>query len=87
MIKNGIAIFTRLAADKQVPFDQVVSTIFKYFARSDRKQIKVLELGCGTANNIAFLAKEGFDAYGVDGSEHAISIGRRFLQSEGLEQT
>ena len=67
------------------PFDQVVSTIFKYFARSDRKQIKVLELGCGTANNIAFLAKEGFDAYGVDGSEHAISIGRRFLQSEGLE--
>ena len=67
------------------PFDQVVSTIFQYFGRCDRQQIKVLELGCGTANNIAFLAKEGFDAYGVDGSEHAISVGRRFLQSEGLE--
>ena len=50
--QNGTLILRDLQADKKFLFDHG-PTIFKYFARSN-VQIKVLELGCGTANNIAF---------------------------------
>ena len=67
------------------PFDHVVTTVFKYFGGHDRSQVDILELGCGTANNIAFLAQEGFRATGVDGSISAIEIGKKFLKSKNLE--
>jgi SAM-dependent methyltransferase len=68
------------------PFDSVVSSVFRRFGRvGDRSRIRVLELGCGTANNILFLRQEGFDAVGVDGSSSAIEIGRRLLEENGQQ--
>jgi SAM-dependent methyltransferase len=68
------------------PFDSVVSSVFRRFGRvEDRSRVRVLELGCGTANNILFLCEEGFDAVGVDGSSSAIEIGRRLLQEKGQQ--
>jgi SAM-dependent methyltransferase len=55
-----------------------------YFAAPDRKQVRVLEMGCGTGANVWFLAREGFDAYGIDGSATAIRKGEQRLQKEGL---
>jgi len=61
------------------PFDSVVSFIFKNFKDKIRKNVKVLDLGCGGGNNSYFIAKEGFDLYAVDGSNTSIQITREKL--------
>jgi ubiquinone/menaquinone biosynthesis C-methylase UbiE len=67
------------------PFDRVVSTVFKYFGSvSNRSEINILELGCGTANNICFIAQEGFNATGIEGSDSAVEIGNKILKEKGL---
>ena len=78
-------IYKNHAQVNRYPFDSVVSTVFRYFGSTKtRSDIKILELGCGTANNISFLAQEGFSAIGLDGSEHAIQLGRNLLKKKGL---
>jgi SAM-dependent methyltransferase len=46
---------------------------------------RVLELGCGTGNNLRFLAEEGFEAHGLDSSRSAIELAGKQLASWGLE--
>src|SRR5947209_316409 len=55
-----------------------------YYSATDRKQIKILELGCGMGANTWFLAREGFDTYGIDGSQTAIRKAEMRLKEEGL---
>lgn len=43
-----------------------------YGAVPDRSAVRFLELGCGAGAQVAFLAEEGFDVTGVDGSDDAI---------------
>lgn len=44
----------------------------------------VLDLGCGTGRHLVYLAKEGFDVYGVDISETALAYARQWLDREDL---
>ena len=83
--KWDTGIYKNHAQVNRYPFDSVVSTVFRYFGSTKtRSDIKILELGCGTANNISFLAQEGFSAIGLDGSEHAIQLGRNLLKKKEL---
>jgi len=77
-------IYAKSRQVNRYPFDQVVSTVFRFFGNSNRSKIDILELGCGTANNIVFLAQEGFNATGVDGSQNAIKLGKELLDSLSL---
>lgn len=43
---------------------------------------KALEVGCGSGANLWMLAKEGFDTYGVDGSEEAIKLADKHLRAK-----
>ena len=57
------------------PNSEIVSFVLKYYYQQcfdNRKNIKVLDLGCGWGNNLNFLKNEGFDVYGIDGSKTAI---------------
>jgi SAM-dependent methyltransferase len=55
-----------------------------YYAAPDRAQVEILEVGCGTGANIWYLSREGFSAYGIDGSSMAIEKARQRLKEESL---
>ncbi|MFW9995579.1 MAG: class I SAM-dependent methyltransferase [Candidatus Odinarchaeota archaeon] len=45
----------------------------------ERKNVKILEVGCGQGANIWFLAKEGFTTHGIDVSTSAVTKAEKFL--------
>ena len=57
--------------------------IVKVFERYNVK--KILDLGCGTGRHMVFLAKQGFDVYGIDIAEEGIKIAEDWLKQEKLE--
>jgi SAM-dependent methyltransferase len=50
-----------------------------------RKKIRILDLGCGPGRHVIFLAREGFQAFGVDASTEAIRLCRNTLKKERLQ--
>jgi SAM-dependent methyltransferase len=48
----------------------------------ERAGIRILEIGCGSGANLWMIAKEGFDAFGCDGSQSAIKIAKEHLQNK-----
>lgn len=59
-----------------------VQKVAKFFKKRGIK--KVLDLGCGSGRHLVYLAKQGFDAYGIDIAKHGIEIARNWLKKEGL---
>jgi ubiquinone/menaquinone biosynthesis C-methylase UbiE len=50
------------------------------------KRVKnVLDLGCGSGRHSVYLAKQGFDVYGIDIAKHGIEIAKKWLKREGLK--
>jgi SAM-dependent methyltransferase len=66
------------------PGEDLIRFIARNYYGSDRANISILELGCGPGANIWYLAREGFDAYGVDGSATAVSSCLERLEREHL---
>jgi len=58
-----------------------------YFAVPNRRRVRFLEVGCGAGANIWFLAREGFDAHGIDGSVTAIRQARARMRQERCRAT
>jgi SAM-dependent methyltransferase len=48
---------------------------------------RAIDLGCGTGDNVIYLAQQGFDASGVDISPRAIAKARRKAQVVGVSPT
>ena len=70
------------------PYDNVVSFVFKNYPRNKPKnKINILEVGCGGGNNMLFLAQEGFNAFGIDGSNRALDIAKKRFSAAGLKAT
>ena len=68
------------------PPEELIRFVARHFySAADRGQVKILEVGCGTGANIWYLAHEGFDAYGIDGSQTAIVKAERRMQEEGVK--
>ena len=61
------------------PFTGVVSFFFKNF--KNRKNLNILEVGCGTGNNLEFLAKLDHNIYGIDASSTAIKYAKKYFQN------
>jgi SAM-dependent methyltransferase len=62
-------------------YSDVVSAYYSY-ARDAKS---VLEIGCGTGNNLYFFAENGCDTYGIDFNEHAVEFAKNLLKEKGLE--
>ena len=65
------------------PSEQLVRFIARNFYNKDRKNIKILDFGCGAGANTWFLAREGFDVYAFDGSESAVNRAKEYLNKDG----
>lgn len=46
---------------------------------------RVLDLGCGTGRHLYYLAKHGFEVYGLDSSKTAIEYADNWLKTENLD--
>lgn len=77
-------IYTRGEQLNQYPFDSVVSFLMRQCSGKERRQIRVLELGCGAGNNLWAAAREGFKVVGIDASRAAISYAQKRFQEEKL---
>jgi ubiquinone/menaquinone biosynthesis C-methylase UbiE len=51
---------------------------------NERKNIKILEIGCGSCSNLWMISREGFDSYGIDLSAQAIDLGKKMLDRWGV---
>ena len=68
------------------PWSSVVSFVLGMAPKDrPRAEVSILEIGCGSGNNVWFVAREGFHAAGVDASETAIAFAEHRLQGEGLK--
>lgn len=69
----------------RAPYDCVVSFVYRNLpAKRQRSDIRILEVGCGTGNNVWYLAREGFSLSGVDASPEAISYASERLREDKL---
>lgn len=64
------------------PSEEVIRFVARNYYKKDRKNIKLLDFGCGTGAVTWFVAREGFDAYGFDGSETAIKKAKVRMDEE-----
>ena len=68
------------------PSEDVVRFVASRFKNEgDCRKIHVLDLGCGGGAHTWFLAREGFDTFGIDGSESGIRQTSALLKRDGLK--
>jgi len=66
------------------PNEELVRFIARYYGGKKVGSFKALDLGCGAGNHCVFLAKEGFNTFGCDGSAVALETAKGRLAFEGL---
>ncbi|MBZ5557424.1 MAG: methyltransferase domain-containing protein [Acidobacteriia bacterium] len=67
------------------PPEEVVRVVARnFFGAPRRSDVAILEIGCGTGANLWFVAREGFRASGIDGSQVAIDRARQRMAEEHL---
>jgi SAM-dependent methyltransferase len=75
-------VFRERAWGRYPPEELIRFVARHYFKAADRKAVPILEIGCGAGANVWFLAREGFSAYGLDGSPTAIEKARARLAED-----
>jgi ubiquinone/menaquinone biosynthesis C-methylase UbiE len=71
-------------AQRLYPNEELLRFLGRKFFNSvpihNRKNIRVLELGCGSGSNLWMMAKEGFDVYGLDISQAALDLASNMME-------
>jgi ubiquinone/menaquinone biosynthesis C-methylase UbiE len=70
---------------QKAPWDSVVSFVYRFKPKQkNNNEIKILEVGCGTASNLWFFALESFDVTGIEASASAIQTAKNRFQQFSL---
>lgn len=83
---HNIEIWEKIHQNREwgkYPNEELVRFIGSNFFRLDfknRKNLKILELGCGQGANLWFLCKEGFNVFGMDISNTALKNANKYLK-------
>lgn len=74
-------------SDLQYPGESVVRFLFRNFPkdRDKRKNLKILDLGCGSGRHVKLFAEQGFDVSGVDISKDGLSQTSEMLRKLNLQ--
>ncbi|EGV27988.1 Methyltransferase type 11 [Thiorhodococcus drewsii AZ1] len=65
------------------PGEALIRFVARHFYKANnRRDIRILELGCGPGANLWYCAREEFSVFGVDGSKTAIRIAKARLDTE-----
>lgn len=75
IFKRSGKVFTKVQED--------IPSVVKLFKKHNVK--RVLDLGCGSGRHLVYLAKRGFDVYGIDIAKHGIKIAANCLKKENLK--
>jgi SAM-dependent methyltransferase len=67
------------------PDESFIRFVARHYYRMQRSDVRVLEVGCGPGANIWYLSREGFDTYGIEGSQTAVEHARARLKAEGVK--
>jgi ubiquinone/menaquinone biosynthesis C-methylase UbiE len=71
-----------IKAQRRYPNEELVRFLARNFfqlTREERTRISILDAGCGSCSNLWVIAREGFDAHGVDLSPEALRLGQLVL--------
>lgn len=66
------------------PTEHVIRFVARNYYKTDRKNTRILDFGCGSGAHTWYLSKEGFDTYGFDGAPSAIKRAEEILKEERL---
>lgn len=66
------------------PSEDVIRFVARHRPRSNNENVTALDAGCGVGSVLWLLAREGFHAYGFDGSRSAVAKAKTFLDQERL---
>ena len=75
-------------SQRRYPNEGLITELAANFFRlspAERAQTKVLELGCGSGANLWMVAREGFDAHGIDFADSGLKCCHEALTSWGVE--
>jgi SAM-dependent methyltransferase len=78
-------VFRSRAWGKYPPEELIRFIALEFRDSIRRSQLRILDLGCGTGASLWYLAREGFDAYGIDGSRTAVQIAKTRMTQEKLD--
>jgi len=70
------------AAQRFYPNEELLRFLGSYYfpiSSADRKNIRILEVGCGSGANLWMIAREGFEAHGIDLSTEGLDLCRQML--------
>ena len=89
MENNWDKLHTQPRFCPKYPNDNVIRFILGNFPKNSslRKKNKILDLGCGAGRHTLFLAREGFNTFGMDGSKKGILVTKKRLNQEKLNAT
>lgn len=88
-LDKAIEVFDRqyldqgMRSQRMYPNESMIQFVAgRYFQESEakRKNIRILEVGCGSGANLWMLSKEGFDTHGIDSSQVGIDLAAQHLR-------
>lgn len=79
------AVFQKQEWGKYPPECVIRFVARNFYGVPDRHRIRLLDLGCGPGACTWFMAREGFDVCGIDGSATAIDRAQKRLSHEQLQ--
>jgi len=86
MIKIDRNVWNKIFKDRGKVFIKPHDDMPKMVKIFKKHKVKrVLDLGCGSGRHLIFLARHGFDVYGIDMAKFGIDISKKWLKKEKLK--
>lgn len=66
-------------SQRRYPNEGLIRFLAAHYRQANREAVRILELGCGSGANLWMIAREGFDAHGLDIAPTGLELCREML--------